>query len=104
MDWTGIGPTMGPIAEEFISYAFLVCTRSSIFCFRSCGASFMFYVYVGVQSTSYTKSSHSLDIMYVAFLLNGFYLFIWGVTFMVSEQSFLRSVDFGVRLVFSVSF
>jgi len=29
MDWTGIGPTMGPIAEEFTSYAFLVCTRSS---------------------------------------------------------------------------
>jgi len=29
MDWTGIGPTMGPIAEEFISYVFLVCTRSS---------------------------------------------------------------------------
>ena len=29
MDWTGIGPTMGPIAEEFISYAFLVCIRSS---------------------------------------------------------------------------
>jgi len=27
MDWTGIGPTMGPIAEGFISFDFLVCTR-----------------------------------------------------------------------------
>ena len=72
-NWTGIGPTMGPIAEEFISYAFLVCTRSSTISslvfpiFRPCGASFMFYGYVGVRSTSYTKSSHSLDIMHVAF-------------------------------------
>jgi len=29
MDWTGIGPTMGPIAGEFICYVFLVCTRPS---------------------------------------------------------------------------
>jgi len=29
MDWTGIGPTMGPIAEGFISYDSLVCTRPS---------------------------------------------------------------------------
>jgi len=41
----------------------------------------MFYGYVGVQSTSYPKSSYSLDIMYVAFLLNGLYLFIRDVTF-----------------------
>jgi len=27
----------------------------------------------------------------------------WGVTFMVSERSFLRSVDLDVRLAFSVS-
>jgi len=46
---------------------------------------FYFYGYVGVRSTSYPKSSYPLDIMYVAFLLNGFYLFIWDVTFMVSD-------------------
>ena len=27
MDWTSTGPILGPIAEEFIYYVFLVCTR-----------------------------------------------------------------------------
>jgi len=27
MDWTSIGPTLGPIAGEFIYYVFIVCTR-----------------------------------------------------------------------------
>jgi len=67
-------PTVGPIAEEFICYVFLICTRprsiSSLvffFCFRPCGTSFMFYGYVGVRSTSYSKSSYALDILYLAF-------------------------------------
>jgi len=40
----------------------------------------MFYGYVVVRNTSYPKSSYPLDIIYVAFLLNGPYLFIWDVT------------------------
>jgi len=42
--------------------------------------------------------------MYVVFYLNGIYLFNWDVTFMVSERSFLRSMDLVVHLAFSVSF
>jgi len=85
MDCTSIGPTLGPIAEEFICYAFLsvpdlLLLVRQYFMFWAVWGLFYVYGYVGVRSTSYPKSSYLLDIMYVVFLLNGFHLFIWNVT------------------------
>jgi len=60
---------MGPTAEDCIiaMFAYLYKTRtisSLVYCFRSCGASFMFYGYVGVRGTS----------LFQTFVLSGCYV------------------------------
>ena len=108
MDWTGIGPTMRPIVEEFICYAFLIDTRPSTISslvYFVLGRVGLFYVLWICWGRKYFISQIFVPSGYYVcgILLNGLYLFIWDVTFMVSERSFLRSVDLGVRLAFSMS-
>ena len=60
MDWTSIGPTLGPIAEEFICYAFLfvpdlLLLVRQYFMFWAVWGLFYVYGYVRVRSTSYLQ-------------------------------------------------
>ena len=110
MDWTGVGPTVGPITGGFYYLCFLVRTRPIIF---NCVLFSTFlvgpwgpFLVIRVYLTYCILSTLNLVpsiFMYVMFYQLRLFSF-WDVTFMVTERSTLRSVDLGVHLVFSVSF